>query len=317
MFIDENTVAICMATFNGEKFIEAQLQSVLRQTNDNWVLFIRDDHSHDKTFEILRTYASRYEQKIILIKDDSLTGGSAKQNFAAVLSWVSEKYTFPYFMFADQDDIWLESKIEKSLGLLKRNETQSGMPVLVHTDLTVVDEQLNVLGASFFRHKSLNPSVQDLRHLLIQNNVTGCTMLWNKALNDLVDFNQNGIVMHDWWIALTASVFGKILCLEEPTILYRQHKDNVIGATRVNSFRFIYQNLKRREHVERTLRQAVVQGRVFLRCYNSMLGQEHRHVLEVFAGLYDHPKFVRVATVCKESFLKQGLLQIIGELLFI
>lgn len=317
MFIDENTVAICMATFNGEKFIEAQLQSILRQTNENWVLFIRDDHSHDKTIEILKDYVSRYEHKMILIEDPSLSGGSAKQNFAAILSWVSEKYTFPYFMFADQDDIWLESKIEKSLDLLKRNECQSNMPMLVHTDLAVVDKELRVLGESFFRYKSLNPSVQDLRHLLIQNNVTGCTMLWNKALNDLVDLNKNGIVMHDWWIALTASVFGKILCLEEPTILYRQHRNNVIGAIRVNSLRFIYQKFTQREHIKRTFRQAVMQGQEFLHCYNDLLCADHRHVLEVFSCLYDHPKPVRMATVCRESFLKQGLLQIIGELLLI
>lgn len=317
MFIDENTIAICMATFNGEKFVEMQLQSILRQTYENWVLFIRDDHSHDGTAEIIRKYASAYEDKIVLIEDTTLRGRGVKENFSAVLSRVTEKNVFSYYMFADQDDIWLEDKIEKTIGFLKSHETKTDIPLLVHTDLTVVDEEQNVLGESFFQYRSLDPSIRDLRHLLIQNNITGCTMLWNKALNDLIDLSIDGIVIHDWWIALTASVFGKILCLEEATILYRQHQKNAVGATRVNSLRFICKRLINSTHAKRTLRQAVIQGKAFLHCYHTLLSEEQRQILETFSSLYDHPKLVRIATVCRESFLKQGWIQILGELLFI
>lgn len=317
MVINERTVAICMATYNGESFLEAQIESILGQTYTNWVLFIRDDHSTDRTSEILRQYVSKHGDKIILVTDPSRSGGSAKKNFAAILSWVNQHYRFSYFMFADQDDIWLDTKIEKSIGLMLQHETDKSMPILVHTDLKVVDQELTVLGESFFRYRALNPDITDLRHLLIQNNVTGCTMLWNKALNELFDLDNDAVAMHDWWIALTASAFGSILCVKESMILYRQHGKNVVGATRVNTFGFILKRLLDQNHVRATLQMAVDQAEAFLRCNKSRLAQEQFQILRIFTNLYSHKKLLRMIIVCRESFLKQGLVQIIGELLFI
>lgn len=317
MFIDENTIAICMATYNGERYIAEQIESILEQTYQNWILFIRDDGSNDQTMDTICRFAKMYPEKIISLQDCSLAGGSAKRNFASIHSWVTQNYDFAYYMFADQDDVWLPTKIEKSLSALKREEVSWYVPLLVHTDLKVVDQDLGVLGDSFFSYRALNPNVTDLRHLLIQNNVTGCTMLWNKALNNLLDISDNAVAMHDWWIALVASSFGKIVCLKEATILYRQHGDNVVGATRVNTLGFILNRLKGSNHVQRTLRLAVEQAGAFLDCYRESLTSEQCHILRIFAELYTHNKFVRVLTVCRESFLKQGLVQIIGELLFI
>ena len=317
MIVNDNMVAICLATYNGASFLKEQLDSILKQSYKNWMLFIRDDGSQDQTIDILRSYEQRYCGRIILVTDPSLSGGSSKKNFAAILSWVKQNYDFRYFMFADQDDVWLETKIEKSMQLLKEYETSSVLPLLVHTDLKVVDQELNVLGDSFFQYRALNPDVKDLRHLLIQNNVTGCTMLWNKALNDILNIQEEAVAMHDWWIALTACCFGKILCLKEPTILYRQHGSNVVGATRVNTLRFILKRLSGRNHVRKTLWLAVEQAGAFLNCYSEELNSENHRILRAFSELYTHNKIVRIATVCKESFLKQGLVQIIGELLFI
>lgn len=317
MEINETTVAICMATYNGERYLSEQIESILKQTYKNWVLFIRDDASGDRTLEIIRRYAADYPEKIIQITDDSLSGGSAQKNFTAVLSWVSRNYPFRYFMFADQDDVWMDTKIEKSLRLLRQNEQNNPIPLLLHTDLKVVDHDLTVRGESFFAYRSLDPQVTDLRHLLIQNNMTGCTMLWNKALNDILDLRNDAIVMHDWWIGLTACVFGKIVCLREPTLLYRQHGGNTVGATRVNSVGFILKRLREKDHVRQVLRKPVHQAGAFLACYESRLTPEQKAVLQTFSGLYSHGKIVRIMTVCRESFLKQGWIQIIGELLFI
>lgn len=317
MVIDKDTVAICMATYNGEKYIEEQIDSILRQTYANWVLFVRDDHSCDGTAEKLETYALAHKDKILLLEDASLTGGSAKRNFADILSWVKKHYDFRYFMFADQDDIWLDSKIEKSLQLMQQYEADDRIPLLVHTDLRVVDENLTVLGESFFAYRALNPDVTDLRHLLIQNNVTGCTMLWNKALNDLVNLQDDSVAMHDWWIALTASAFGRILCLREATILYRQHGNNVVGATRVNSPGFILKRLAGHNHVRDTLRMSVSQAGAFLHDFEDQLNPEQARILGIFSDLYSHNKLTRLITICRESFWKQGLVQVIGEMLFI
>ena len=317
MHIDHETIAICMATYNGETFLREQIESILKQTNQNWILFIRDDHSTDKTLQILQRYASLYKNKIVLIEDSTLAGGSAKQNFASILSWVSTHYSFSYFMFSDQDDVWLDTKIEKTLQYLKANVSDQSIPVLVHTDLMVVDWQLSVLDSSFFHYRNLNPHMTDPCRLLVQNNVTGCTMLWNRALNDLLDLENRDIVMHDWWIALTACVFGKILCFEEPTILYRQHGSNVVGATRVNSFGFILKHLSSHQSVQQKLKMSVAQVGAFLDCYKANLNQEQVQVFQQFASLYTHSKLGRIIRICRGSYLKQGLIQIIGELLLI
>lgn len=317
MQINETTVAICMATYNGEQYLSEQIESILHQTYRNWVLFIRDDGSGDGTQEIICRYTAAYPEKIFWIDDASLSGGSAQRNFAAVLSWVTRNHGFRYFMFCDQDDVWLDTKIEKSLHTLRQQEMHCDQPLLIHTDLKVVDRDLNVLGDSFFGYRALDPGVTDLRHLLVQNNVTGCTMLWNKALNDLLALQGETMAMHDWWITLAASAFGKILCLREPTILYRQHGENTVGATRVNSLGFILKRLMGSNHVRKTLQMAVHQAGVFLSCYESRLAKDQISALRTFSDLYSHGKIGRILTICKGSYLKQGWIQIIGELLFI
>lgn len=317
MIMNDNTVAICMATYNGAQYLEEQLDSILKQTYKNWVLFIRDDCSQDGTIDIIREYERMHCDRIVVITDPSLSGGSAKKNFAAVLSWVKQNYDFRYFMFADQDDVWLDTKIEKSMKLLQKNETSPETPLLLHTDLKVVDQDLAILCESFFQYRALNPEITDLRHLLIQNNVTGCTMLWNKALNDFVHIEDDAVAMHDWWLALTACCFGKILCVKEPTILYRQHGSNVVGATHVNSLRFIQKRLSNLSHVRRTFHSAVEQAGAFLEKHQLQLDPESIYILRVFSAIYTKNKPMRIVTVCRESFLKQGFIQIIGELMFI
>lgn len=317
MKIDKRTVAIFMATYNGECYIAQQIESIINQSCKNWVLFIRDDNSIDKTRDIIRRFVAQWQNQIVLIEDPALTGGDARRNFASILSWVKGRYDFSYFMFADQDDVWLENKIEVSMKAMTEAEAAFSGPVLVHTDLKVVDQNLNILGESFFQYRALDPEVKDLRHLLVQNNITGCTMLWNKALNDLVDIGDEAVAMHDWWIALTAAVFGQIHCVRESTMLYRQHGNNVVGATRVNTLGFVLKRLSGLSHVRKTLRMPMDQAGAFLRYFREKLTSEQIRLLEAFSTLHKQNKLTRIRTVCKERFLKQGLIQIIGELLFI
>lgn len=317
MIIDENTVAICMATYNGAAYIEAQIQSIVRQSYRNWVLFIRDDGSCDGTVDIIRKYAGWYPDKILVLDENTQTGSGAETNFLFVLSWIKKYWNFRYFMFSDQDDIWLKDKIEKSMYVMQTAEAQNMQPTLVHTDMKVVDRDLNVLGNSFFAYKALKPDICDLQHLLIQNNVTGCTMLWNKALNELVDMSDEAVAMHDWWVALTASAFGRIICIREATVLYRQHDNNVVGASKVNSVAFVCKRLLDSSRVRKSLHMAVNQAGAFLRCHKDRLPKKTCCVLQKFATLYQHKKFTRILIVCRESILKQGAVQIIGELLFL
>ncbi len=318
MNITQETIAICMATFNGEKYIEDQINSIINQSYKDWILFIRDDNSIDSTSEIIEKMATDYSDKIVLIKDNSLKGGSSKKNFATILKWVKDKYNFNYFMFADQDDIWLEHKIKLSMERMREKESENEMiPILIHTDLKVVNQDLEILGESFFKYRALNIEIKDLKHLLVQNNITGCTMLWNKKLNDLIDIQDDRIAMHDWWITLCASSFGQIICINEPTILYRQHTANVVGATKVNTLPFIIKRLMGSAHVKETLKMSIVQAKSFLEYYKDKLSDAQIETIEKFINIEKYNKINRIYTVIKEKYLKQGLIQIIGEILFI
>ena len=311
------SVAICMATYNGDRFLEEQIQSILEQTYQDWYLFIRDDGSTDDTDEIIRKYATAYPEKIIQIRDPTLVGGSAKKNFSAIVEWVKANYDFRYFMFADQDDVWLPDKIHKTFHILRQAEQRAGGPVLVHTDLRVVDSTLQELGSSFFQYMALNPDVRDLNHLLVQNNVTGCTMMWNRALNDLETLSDDAVAMHDWCLALTACCFGTIACLKEPTVLYRQHGGNAVGATKVNTLAFILMCLIGNNHVRKTLKMSVAQARAFSDSFSDRLEEEQKKIIQPFAELYSCSKLRRIYKVVKGKYLKQGAVQIVGELLFI
>ena len=204
-----------------------------------------------------------------------------------------------------------------SLEKIRKIEKNFDGPVLIHTDLRVVDKDLKTLGESFFAYRALDPSKHDLRHLLIQNNITGCTMLWNKKLNDIVDISSDEVAMHDWWMALVACCFGKIDYVNEPTILYRQHGDNVVGATNVNSIGFIIKRLTGSAHVKETLHLAVDQAKSFSSVYFEKLSSNDAEMITKFSKLYEVNKAKRVACVITNGYLKQGIVQIIGELIFI
>lgn len=317
MNIGNNTVAICLATYNGEKYIAEQLDSIINQKYKDFHIFIRDDGSSDHTVEILNEYQCKHSDIISVIKDTRLKGGSSKENFASILKWISEKYNFNYFMFSDQDDIWLDDKIQLGMTRIKEEEQKYKGPILVHSDLKVVDENLYILGESFFKYRALNVNKKDINHILVQNNVTGCTMLWNKKQNDIIDISNNCVAMHDWWITLTAATFGRIVYISKPTILYRQHGNNVVGATKVNTIGFIIKRLTGSAHVRETLELSVVQAQAFLNTYQNEMSDDQKKIYEVYSDLLNHNKVIKIITIFKYKFLKQGIVQIIGEMMFI
>lgn len=216
-------VDILLATYNGEKYLAEQLESILNQTYKDFNLIISDDNSNDSTVKILEKYAKK-DSRITVFKQNKNLG--VISNFEFLLSKVNSKY----FMFSDQDDIWNEDKIEKSLNKLK--ETNSD---IVFTDLMVVDDKLNVLFESYWSLKGFKEKI--LKHngfeaLYLNNYVTGCTMLMKKEIISKVLPlpKKSKYVLHDYWIVLIISQSGKVEYLNEATIKYRQHKNNKVGS---------------------------------------------------------------------------------------
>jgi hypothetical protein len=140
--------------------------------------------------------------------------------------------TAPYVALADQDDLWLPQKLEESLKRLQQMEEMYGSqtPMLVHSDLELVDKDGAMLGCTYLKRQRLDPERIAPQHLALTNVVTGCTALVNRSLLEHAMPIPPEALMHDWWIALVACVFGRIELLPSPTILYRQHNDNLLGA---------------------------------------------------------------------------------------
>jgi Glycosyltransferases involved in cell wall biogenesis len=224
-------IAILMATYNGEKYIKEQLDSILNQTYKDITCFIHDDGSTDGTIDIIKKYAEDYPDKVRIVEGEP-TGGS-KNNFLFLLKEVEADY----YMFSDQDDVWLPHKISTLKSGLDEIEQELGdkaadTPVMVFGDMKVVDEKLDVINDSFIRYNDLDTENLSINRLVVQNVVAGCTALFNRKLRDegLKYKNQEKLRWHDWWLVLIASGKGKIAFHNESLQLYRQHNDNSIGA---------------------------------------------------------------------------------------
>ena len=222
-----NMIDILLATYNGRKHLREQIDSILTQSNQDWRLLIRDDISNDDTLDIIKEYVAKYSDRIILIEDDKKHLG-AMLNFQCLL----QNSTAEYIMFCDQDDVWLPTKIEATLNLMKGTEKAfSGKPILVHTDLRVVNHELATIAKSMWAYQGTHPANGgDFNKIMFQNVVTGCSAMINKKAKAISMPIPAEAVMHDWWIALNVAKHGKIAYIPQQLVLYRQHRNNAVGA---------------------------------------------------------------------------------------
>ncbi|HEO6607446.1 TPA: glycosyltransferase family 2 protein [Streptococcus agalactiae] len=214
-------VNILMATYNGEKFLAQQIESIQKQTFKEWNLLIRDDGSSDKTCDIIRNFTAKDSRIRFINENEHHNLGVIKSFFTLVNYEVAD-----FYFFSDQDDVWLPEKLSVSLEAAKHKA--SDVPLLVYTDLKVVNQELNILQDSMIRAQSHHANTTLLPELT-ENTVTGGTMMINHALAEKW-FTPNDILMHDWFLALLAASLGEIIYLDSPTQLYRQHDNNVLGA---------------------------------------------------------------------------------------
>lgn len=224
------SIQVLLATFNGERFLREQIDSILAQTLPFVSILARDDGSTDCTVDILNGYAQRFPERLRILPTRSSTGG-AKANFLELL----KASTADYVAFADQDDLWLPDKLAREMEEMRELEESHGAegPLLVFCDLRVVNDNLETLASSFWTHRHLEPrNIGRLERLLMENVVTGCTALINRPLAQLSLSMPPDVHMHDWWIALLTCIFGHAAFIEQPLVLYRQHSANVIGALR-------------------------------------------------------------------------------------
>ena len=228
-------VAILLPTWNGEKYLHEQVDSLLAQDYPDFIIVSRDDGSRDNSPAIIADYAARYPQRFHIVPADGRNLG-ASGSFAFLMAYaLQEKAALglmsAWVMPSDQDDVWHADKLGKSMARMQALEAQfPGLPLLVHGDLEVVDEARRQIAPSFVRYQGLKPLRNSFGRLLVSNTVTGCTALCNEALLRRAMPIPATAVMHDWWLALVAGAFGKLGFIDEPLLQYRQHGANTIGA---------------------------------------------------------------------------------------
>ncbi|BAM23310.1 glycosyltransferase family 2 protein [Streptococcus intermedius] len=216
-------VTILMSTYNGERFLAEQIESIRQQTYTDWQLLIRDDGSKDRTREIIQDFCQK-DNRIRFVNPDSVENVGVIKSFFHLLKY----QTSDFYLFSDQDDVWLPEKIE--LQLKEAEKYDNTLPLLVYMDLKVVDQELNVVHESMIQTQSDHANTELLQELT-ENTVTGGVSMINQALADLwTGQEEYDLLMHDWYLALLATAFGKLVYIDKQGELYRQHSNNVLGA---------------------------------------------------------------------------------------
>jgi glycosyltransferase involved in cell wall biosynthesis len=298
------SVDIVLATYNGDRFLDTQLQSLLSQDYPHWSLLIRDDGSCDRTCEIIQTYMQQEPHRLKWINSGESENVGVTLNFNRLLEQSSGDYTF----LCDQDDSWFPHKIAESLETMQRLESEWGTetPILVHSDLSVVSEQLEILHSSFWRSHNLNPTYNSLQHLLIRNHITGCTVVMNKALRDLALPIPQSVFMHDWWLGLVATAFGKIAYIKQPTVLYRQHSQNQVGA-QSQKWHYIASRLQQPQRIREYYRKTQKQAQVFFARYSSQLTNQGSKIVSAYSNLEKLTFFHKRQLIFQNRLFDTGL----------
>lgn len=305
-------IDILLASYNGEKYIAEQIDSILSQTYEDWFLYIKDDCSTDNTINIIRGYEKRYKDKIKVIISDK-PSGSAKNNFFSMLQYSKSDY----IMTCDQDDVWFPEKVKITYNKMKQAENKDkDIPILVHTDLSVVDENLNTICDSLFKMQNLDSNRDKLNHLLVQNIVTGCTVMVNRSLLDYIEAVPTHAIMHDWWMALIASALGKIIFVGTPTVLYRQHNNNDVGAKQVNSANYILKRLSNINNVKKSIKDTYLQAGDILNYLGNYLDENNYTIVKLYSQATKLNKFKKILMLIKYKLLKNSKVRVLSQIIF-
>lgn len=304
-------IGIIMATYNGEKYLREQIESILSNTYTDWHLTICDDGSTDATDSIINEYVMKYPDKI--------TGHKNQKNLGVMYNFLQGVLdnTADYYMFCDQDDVWLKDKIKITYEKMLDMEKQWGsdIPISIFTDATLVDQDLNVLHSSFFKTSNLDVRKIDLPHILMENKLLGCTVMCNNKTKEMLDKLPDTMRMHDWWIGILTASFGKIGYVPTQTILYRQHSHNVVGGQ--GKKEYIKNRIHSLNKQKEVLRLTEKQAECFYEIYKNRLSKENGKIIYNFSRLNQMNWLKKRIVVIKYGFLKTGLLRNIGVLLLI
>ena len=312
-------IAIIMGTYNGEKYIREQIDSILSQDYRGWKLFIFDDGSKDGTESIVKEYVKSYPDKIFFSKNRENYGAAGNffngiREVASLLVPGAES-----FCFSDQDDVWVEDKLSRSLA--KIMQIEDGEPALVFSDVAITDKNLTITADSYFEAEKVDKTKISLNYLLMENKLIGGTVMVNRALVNLeLKAEKAGLIpyekakMHDWWFGLLAAAFGKIGYVEGFTEYYRQHGNNVVGGESFNSY--LKARISKIDEIRHRIDENISQGEEFLKYFGEMLAEPELSTVKEFVSLRTKRFLDKRVSIIKNRFLKSGLIRNIALFIF-
>lgn len=264
------SVALLLATYNGEKYLAELLESLVCQSLKNFRVFIHDDGSSDRSLAIIDSYTNKLSMTVIA----SEGGLGAARSFLRLLTEAGD--SFDYYFFADQDDYWYQDKMQRAVQALQQHRDN---PALYCSKLELVDSQLNHICFT------ASPRIFSLRNALVENVATGCTVAINRATYKLAtQSNPNSIIMHDWWLYLIVSAFGTIIYDEVPSIKYRQHGGNAVGSA-TSSYQEVLRRVRRFLSKKKTgVFRVSEQAEEFMGCYGHLLSNEQLALVKSLAS---------------------------------
>lgn len=275
----EIKVDILLSTFNGSSYLRDQLDSIIAQTFSCYRVLIRDDGSSDGTCELLRNYSAIHTEIEIVEYGTNL---GVTKSFAKLLSYSDAEI----IIFCDQDDVWKPEKLAKFISVFQEEEKRSGVasPCLIVSEMECIDGSGDKINRLFSDIHSINLAHSEFSRLLLQNVVTGAACGFNKSLLTIAQEGCEEAYLHDWWFALAAAAFGKIIVIDQPLVDYRIHENNVVGASSVNLERVqrIGSLVRLRTKIDEVFRRSLTQAEKFERIHKLRLSENQAKLINEY-----------------------------------
>ena len=307
-------VQVLLACYHGGPYLSRQLATLRGQDDPCLSVLMQDDGSSDDTASLLREVAGE-DGRFHLAGENGRHLG-AVGNFWSLLRQSDGEL----IALCDQDDEWAPSRLSRCREALERAEALYGAdtPLLVHSDCRLIDGDGALLAESFFRRQGWDPDATTLPRLLVQNNVTGCTLMMNAPLRRqaLQHGDPGRMYMHDWFLALTAAAFGRIVFIPEPLVSYRQHGSNVMGASAAGQVRRGVRALSQWVKGKARITLTYDHTRAFREACGDALPDVARRCIDGYLATQPMGKLRRVLAVRRGGYTMQSPVTRAGQLLF-
>lgn len=257
-------VLVLLSTYNGEKYLREQIDSIFLQEEVEVYCLVRDDGSNDGTISLLNDLKKIYSRLEFIVGKNL----GWKKSFKKLI--LDADYEVDYYAFADQDDVWLKNKLSRAIKILEKNKNE---PALYYSDVYVTNERLEIIEIK----KNLSPPLKKESSISMCYG-QGCTMVFNSKLRELLlKKPSNSLISHEHWVATVAIYLGKVYHDKYCSMYYRQHLDNIFGSRKKNKFVLLKEWLKNNKNYDEALcYEEIYYG------YSKILSEEEKRTLNAF-----------------------------------